>query len=228
MVVTIDLSEGRKPRANGPAWNSLPPKVEIIALDPGGRTGWSYMVTRPEALIDPTVKILDNLIMHTHGEVDCGGGENLGGQHGDGYNGENAGISDILWLLKENPGAFVVIEKFRLRQMRMDDTLLSPVRIGKVIEWWLYSQGRNYMYQEVSEALGTATDERLRVWKGRSCPNGLYYRDGLVHARDADRHAITWLRKCSQPGAVADGRRLTSWPHLFAAGRGYGKDVQPS
>lgn len=222
MVRSIDLTEGRRPRGKGPAWNSLPPKVEIIAIDPGGTTGWSFMSIRPEALIEQDVAVLDNIILHTHGQVDCGGGGNVGGANGDSYNLENAGISDLIWFMRENPGAFVIIEDFVLRQMNQARHLLSPVRIGKVLEWWLYTQGRNYTYQSVSLAKTTASDERLKIWKGRSCPDGMYFKDGLQHARDADRHILTFLRRAREVGVKGDKLRQESWPHLFSPGRPYG------
>lgn len=226
MVKTVDLSIHRSPRDPEANWNSLPPRVEVIAIDPGETTGWAYMSIHPDALINPQVKVLDNIILHTHGQVDCGALKgNLGKspQKGVSNSGENAGISDILKLLRTYPGAFVIIEDFIPRQFNQARHFLSPVRIGKVLDWWLWTQNRNYVFQSASEAKSTATDDRLKYWKGKSTgDNGLYQPGSLVHARDADRHAITWIRKAVGGGQKARETREFCWPHLYSEGRPFG------
>ena len=54
-------------------------------------------------------------------------------------------------------------------------------------------------------AKNTATDDRLKAWD-------LYQREGgMEHARDADRHAITFLRRASGSKQL----RANSWPLMF-------------
>lgn len=227
MVTTVDLSARRRPRAPGPIWNNLPPLVEVIAIDPGETTGWSYMSVHPDAFISPELRVLDNIILHTHGQVDCGAikGAEKSPQKGLSNNGENAGVSDLIRLLRNYPGAFVIIEDFIPRQLNQARHFLSPVRVGKVLDWWLWTQGRNYTFQMAGEAKSTASDDRLKAWKGRSTgDNGLYQPGPLVHARDADRHVITWVRKAVGPSQKAVDTREFCWPHLFTEGRPFGPD----
>lgn len=215
MVQIVDLQASRsQARSKGPVWNSLPPSVEIIGLDPGGTTGWAYMNVAPEALIDPNERILDNIILHSHGQVDCTGFL------------ETTGTSDIIRLLSQYPGAFVVIEDFIPRQLNQSREFLSPVRIGAVLRWWLSIKGRNFTFQMPSEAKTTATDDRLHAWKGKSVPRGLYQDDKMVHARDADRHVITFLRKAIGKSDKQQDQREFAWPHLYTPGRPWGPTLE--
>lgn len=90
-----------------------------------------------------------------------------------------------------------VLEGFSLRMMSMDTNLLAPVRILDRLLDRMYMQGSELpvFFQSSSEAMNTVTDSRLKDW-------GMYDSHSGVHARDADRHAILFLRK------FADNRRL--------------------
>lgn len=109
------------------------------------------------------------------------------------------------------PVAAVVIEDFVLRQMRMDRELLSPVRITSAVGYAMWRKGRDYHVQSPTDAKRVCTDERLKEW-GMYDPYG-----GLRHARDADRHAILFLRKAKQKAAF----RAAAWPHLYGAEGAY-------
>jgi hypothetical protein len=165
----------------------------VVAIDPGETTGWSVMSVHPEALSEGDVSILQNILHWTHGQI-----------VGD----ENAQASEVLGIVDMFPGACVLIEDFILRTANAGREVLSPVRITAKIEYGLWLVGAVSYRQMPSEAKSVATDDRLKSW-------GFYERaGGLQHARDADRHALTWLRKSKQHAWM----RAACWPHLFGDG----------
>jgi hypothetical protein len=93
----------------------------------------------------------------------------------------------------------LVIEDFSLRQMSRDRALLSPVRVGERIQERLADSPLapcvHVVMQTPSEAKGTITDARLKLW-------GLYRRRGGPHARDALRHAVHLLRRARASEAL--------------------------
>jgi hypothetical protein len=111
----------------------------------------------------------------------------------------------------------VVSESFTLRQLRADDTLLSPVRVRSKIDYAIKRLGisgkevrlvrRRCVAQSPSMALGMCTDERLRLWYGGKFLNGTR---GMPHGRDAVRHAISFLRR--EKAARASGKSIENWP----------------
>ena len=124
--------------------------------------------------------------------------------------GEAAGVSELLQLAEGWPGAAIVMEDFILRKFDQGRDILSPVRVMAALDFGFWSIGRDdqVFRQQPSLAKTTATDERLKRW-------GLYRREGgMNHARDADRHAITFLRRCSQ-GKGSRLLREQAWPHLY-------------
>lgn len=186
----------------------------VIALDPGGTTGWSMMRVHPDALDPgaPDVKILANIQNWSHGQIDCGSTRgNLGRSEIEGVStsGEAAGIRRITDLIAAWPDAAIVIEDFVLRQFDQKRDLLSPVRITAGVNQYLWWRSRTYHIQSPGDAKTTATDARLKSW-------GLYdSHGGMQHARDADRHAITFLRKASMNNPKGKELRLTHWGHLY-------------
>lgn len=177
-------------RYEAPEW------ATVIALDPGGTTGWSVMSVYPDALSDPDVSVLKSITHHAHGQI--------GGNEDD--QADELGDLIAVW-----PGSTLVIESFTLRKFTQGAELLSPVRITAKVDYIIHSGSRGVDHhprqwrQEPSLAKRTATDQRLKDW-------GLYQREGgLEHARDADRHAITFLRRATSSKQLRHG----SWPHLF-------------
>jgi hypothetical protein len=166
----------------------------IVWIDPGGTSGWSVMSVHPAALIEPKVSILENITHWSHGQI---GGD------------ENAQASELLGLIDAWPGCCVGHEDFILRTAVTSREVLSPVRITAKVEFGLFlAGGVPYFRQMPSEAKNVATDDRLRAW-------GFYERSGgKEHARDADRHNLTWLRKCKQHRFM----REQCWPYLFGPG----------
>lgn len=198
------------------------PYAQIISLDPGGTTGWSLMQVHPEALDprSPEVGVLDNVITWRHGQVDCGSKRgNLGTSLHAGISttGENAGISELLGLLRSWPLAAVIVEDFILDPSRFNTgrDLLSPVRITSAVNYDLWLQRRDYFVQSASLAKSTVRDDLLRQWG--------YYTNtgGLGHARDADRHSLTFLKRAAAVSPKGRALRETAWPHLYAANGPY-------
>lgn len=168
----------------------------VFAVDPGGTSGWSVLAVHPEALLDPQVSILENITRWEHGQVDH-------------LVDELAGVAELVRLAVGYLGAVFLIEKFILRRFDQKEDFLSPIRITAAFDYGarLCELPPTYR-QQPSEALHTCTDARLKEW-------GLYEREGgMGHARDADRHAILWLRKAKDP-KQGRARRHEWWPHIY-------------
>lgn len=164
----------------------------LVSIDPGGTTGWSVLGVHPEALCEPDVAILNNIEHWSHGQI---GGD------------ENDQAAELLGLIDSWPGCCVLFEDFILRTSVSSREVLSPVRLTARVEFGLHLSGGDIpvFKQMPSEAKSVVTDERLRQW-------GFYQREGgLEHARDADRHGLTWLRKCKQ----FEWMRRQCWPYLY-------------
>lgn len=174
--------------------------LPILAFDPGGTTGWSLLVLKRKAefsrdeLLDTNQEIcLNQKRSWWHGQIPCGADQQLG-------------VHQIKRIMDDWPTAAIVMESFFLRKTRMGVDL-SPVEIIAQIRNHLYYQGRAMHMQQPSQAKTTATDDRLKLW-GCYTPEG-----GLNHARDADRHAILFLRRCI--GAQGNSLRTIAWPHIY-------------
>ena len=198
---SIDLSSGRKPENNRADRKVDAPrhKATVLSLDPGGTTGWSVMSVHAESLFDPEVPIVENIEFWCHGQIDCGSKTGNRGTSGVGditdgvsTSGEAAGINEIISLIRAWPGAAVVIEDFVIRQGNASRDFLSPVRVTAGVNQYLYNQRRPAYFQQPSLAKTSATDDRLKLW-------GIYSSSGGEnHARDADRHSITFLTRVKQ------------------------------
>lgn len=218
-IATIDITKHRRRRREYMLEEEITyDDATVIALDPGGTTGWSLISVVPEVLItdDPSAFILDNITTHQHGQVDCGSHRgNLGTSLHPGISthGENSGIYDLTQFIQSWPCAAVVIEDFNLRQLRMDRELLSPVRITSAIGFAIWKDGRDYHVQSAGDAKRICSDSRLKEWR-------MYESDGaLRHARDADRHALLFLRKAKASAKF----RASAWPHLFSNSGAYAR-----
>ncbi len=167
----------------------------VLSIDPGGTTGWSLMSVHADALSIPDVKILANIEHWTHGQITTEATRD----------GERKCVAAIMQIVAHWPGALVVIEDFILRKFLKGRELLSPVRITAALEYALMEAGHDNFVIQDQGALVTANDERMKSW-------GLYQRaGGQVHARDADRHSITMLRKLKS----GPGLRGRHFPHLY-------------
>ena len=190
------------------------PWASILALDPGGTTGWSVMCVDPAALSDPAVMILDSIYHWSQGQIE-----------GD----TNTQTDEIAELFDAWHNTPVVLERFILRKFLKSEELLSPVRVSACVEYLAARGGygrrkryapRPYVYQNVDAAKRTATDDRLKDW-------GLYLADGQQHARDATRHAITLLRAAKEQRHAGPGGYWMK-QHLWQQWYGAGAPFAPS
>lgn len=175
-------------------------RLTVVGLDPGGTTGFSIMKISYEHLVNPSMHIHEYIHTWYHGQVDCG---SMSGNAGDSATangtdlgisetGEAAGVAILDHIIRQQahwPTA-VVIEDFIPQQFNQSRDFLSPVRITARLEQLLWELRATTSHrQQVSEAKSTCTDDRLKKW-------GLFeggHSDR--HARDADRHALLFLRK---------------------------------
>jgi hypothetical protein len=123
--------------------------------------------------------------------------------------GESAGVSEMLALIEQWPGAAILSEDFILRTSNMGREVLSAVRVTAAFEFGCWVLGRILVpRQQPALAKTTVTDDRLKSW-------GFYRSEGgMRHARDADRHSITFLRRCKDP-KEGNALRSMAWPHLY-------------
>lgn len=181
----------------------------VISIDPGGTTGWSRMVVHPEALVDPEVPILTNILDRANGQIRAIPVT----PNGKAPKALNLALEErrcirtlIADVLSNWHGAALVIEDFLLRKKVMDRELLSPVRLTAALELAAEYEGLHMsLHRQTPADKASVTDARLKEW-------GLYLRaGGMEHARDADRHSILFLRKAKARGSV----RGEAWPHLY-------------
>lgn len=154
---------------------------QVIAFDPGGTTGWAMMAVHPEAMSgDPDIHIFGpygNLQFWTAGEF-------TGLQDNQ--------IDEAMELIEVYPGARLVTESFRVRQL---NALLDPAEINAVLR----NRARPRYFVEQTPALAmSVTDDRLKAMG--------FWLPGKQHARDALRHAIIFLRR-QKERAVREAER---------------------
>lgn len=150
-------------------------EYRVAAYDPGGTTGWCFVVVDKRALQKPELKIVDNVLFWSAGEWT--GPESV--QAHAGY------LLALHWA-----ASAIVIEDFILRTLKGGRDLLAPVRVGERIEQALWSPDGNHtpiIKQQPSLAMTTMTDGRVKMIGA--------WRPGQPHANDATRHAFTWLQR---------------------------------
>lgn len=170
----------------------------VLAFDPGGTTGWS-LITVPKMLLStrdsPITELFDARKDWQHGQISGN---------------ECDQVDAMLRLCRLHFHACIVIEDFTLRRFDHDKEMLSPVRLTAMLDYALHARSdrRTTFRQQPSEAMQIATDTYLKQLN-------LYERKGgMGHARDADRHAVLWLRK-AHDARRGPARRHEWWPHLF-------------
>jgi hypothetical protein len=144
-ITTVDLSKMTRRRRGYIDDSEIDyNRATVIAVDPGGTTGWSLISVHPGCLVEADAPVLDNIQLHQHGQVDCGSrrGNLATTLHPDiSTDGEFSGVYDVAKLCEQWPSAAVVIEDFHLRQFRKDRDLLSPVRITAALEYLIWKDG---------------------------------------------------------------------------------------
>lgn len=159
-----------------------PDAYQVLALDPGGTTGWAIFQVHPDAVGgDPEIPVMDNVEFWTAGE----------------FTGKQADqVDEILALVHDWPAARLVTEKFQIRQI---SALLDPAEINATLRWAV--RPRYFVEQQPALAMSTVTDDRQKDWG--------YWIPGKPHARDAVKHAITFLKRRKEQ-EVAAARKLAA------------------
>jgi hypothetical protein len=169
------------------SWLEMFPRV--LAIDPGGVTGWAVIWFDPETIVDRTEPVHKASVAWQAGVISGS---------------ENGQIDEILGKIKrygvskyEETGELaVVVEDFQLRTQIRSREVLSPVRLTAALDYVLYKGVRckdeqvrfyNRIPQQPVDAMRTIDDSRLRLWD--------MYLPGADHPRDATRHALLWLRR---------------------------------
>lgn len=142
----------------------------VLALDPGGTTGWaSYDAEIMPSLDGSTQEIIDHRL--TVGQI-----------------GPDDHHSDLYALLERAHihDFTVVCESFEFRQNRQRDNinLMSREYIG-VVKLFQAERSVPVVFQTAGLAKGFVSDQKLKVMK--------WYTPGMQHARDATRHLVYYL-----------------------------------
>lgn len=179
--------------------------LTVVGVDPGGTTGMSVMQISYVDLVNPQTPLQGAIFGWMHGQVDCGSqsgnaAESATAMGGLGVSetGEAAGVAiieNIICQAAAEPAA-VVIEDFIPREFNQSRDFLSPVRITAALNQLLWELRATTQHrQQASEAKTTCTDDRLQKWG--------FFEGGNSdrHARDADRHALLFLRKLRSKGS---------------------------
>jgi hypothetical protein len=166
----------------------MPELCHVLSIDPGGTTGWSILSVAPRVFSGTPEGSLPSLIRHR--------------EEGEFEGDPNEQTVQFGELLDAWESAAICIEQFDVRQIAVE---LSPAYVTAKFEWLIWCEKRDdqIFYQTPGLALGTITDDRLKRW-------GMY-RPGKVHARDALRHSLMFLRRCREnPGLAKE-----AWPKLL-------------
>jgi hypothetical protein len=171
--------------ANSPYRGSDP---TIIWFDPGGATGWALFSVHPDALLDPDVFVLDNILHFSCGEF---------------YGSEFRQVDQMLDLVDSWPIAAIGCEDFILMKLDKSRELLAPVRLAAALRYTLMPE--RWVHMQAPSMMDGMSDERLRrlpYWKATA---------GLKDARAATKHALVFLRRAkSQPALCKE-----AFPYLF-------------
>lgn len=183
----------------------------IFAVDPGTSTGWSALKVPVARLVATGATRTLPWCRWRHGTVLRSG--TLGTGHLAQAVDDSRHVTHLMNVARkvheemvfdgdEDEGwpadEFVfVLESFSLRMLSMDTNLLAPVRVLDRLVDRLWTAGSRVpvFYQSPSDAKNSVSNERLKRWH-------MYDPSSGEHARDADRHAILFLRR------FADSREL--------------------
>jgi hypothetical protein len=171
-----------------------PPNLHVIGIDPGGTTGWARLTVPRESI---------------YGRAP---GEIIEWDFGQFYGPFEDQTHEIARLARETQsldykiGPALIVEGFDIMPSNptTDQELLSPVVIAAQLQYAKYRgelSDARIVVQGRTMAMSTATDQRLKAW-------GLYH-PGAEHARDATRHAITFIRRAKDKPELRD----EAWNH---------------
>lgn len=147
----------------------------VVAFDPGGVTGWAVFSVHPDALLDPTLKVMHNITHWAAGQF---------------TGSEFTQVDEMVALSLDWPGASYLVEDFVLRKFDASRELLAPVRLTAAYRWAMSRHADALVkVQPSSLAFTTITEERLKAmgfWEVTA---------GKKDARSAVQHALTWLKR---------------------------------
>lgn len=160
---------------------------QVLAIDPGGTTGWAVVEERKGAD--------NNCAVIASGQLT---GLEKPGQWDDPHTPDEISASELAMVRRLRSHItkeikVMVIEDFILvpNPKTTARSGLSPVRITARIQQMLaddpVGSTRPLFFQSASMAKSTVTDERMRRW-------GIWV-PGAPHANDAIRHGVTFMRR---------------------------------
>lgn len=152
----------------------------VVWADPGVTTGWGVVRVPISSLLDRgQVAVIPEMWWR------CGQFRSADTSEGvDSY----LHLCRAVWEKTEEEDLVVIgSESFTLMMQSTDPALLEPVRFLAVLRDRLRGTGVGVETQGASEMKRTITEDRLRLW-------GLW-KPGAVHARDALRHCLLFLRR---------------------------------
>ncbi|QGJ90120.1 RuvC-like resolvase [Mycobacterium phage Indlulamithi] len=171
------------------------PCLPLIALDPGGMTGWSLIVL-PANIFDqklPLDQLLQRKSLWVHGQTEC-------------YDVNHGAHILRKYLIDQWPTAALVFETFFLRG-NTKSVDLTPVELNAILGHHLWIKKRDRHWQQPAMAKRLDND-RLKLM------NVYTSEGGMQHARDADRHALMMIRRCME----GKGMKERLWPHVYQTG----------
>ena len=164
--------------------------VSVFAVDPGGDSGWAWLLYERRLLQSDGAVGAVRLGMDISdpwclfGQVDCSD-ERHGAERLAHFVRRARERSERI-AATDQLRCCLVCEAFILTERTKRASTLSPVRLtarldailGDEVEWF---------EQTAADAKGVCTDDRMKQW-------GLW-QPGQPHATDALRHLVLWLRK---------------------------------
>lgn len=164
-----------------------PNEFRLLALDPGGRTGWAECSVDFRAFSRPEHKVLANLNWYESGY--------LTGTEFEQLTVLERLVTDLHWdSMPFTPKSQVVSEDFDLVQLKGGKELLSPVRINSVVAWFCMTKGVAFDLQ-ARQLRTSVTKERLKLFGFE----GRYQKDEFA----AMQHMVTYLRRLKQKSLSA-------------------------
>lgn len=147
---------------------------QLLAFDPGGRTGWAVFCIAGEAMHHPEYLIMANIQYWNAGEF---------------WGPLDEQVDQMVELANEWDDAEIVNEDFVLKQFLPAREVLDPVRINAAFQHAIRPRTVNYIMP--AQGVGQVTDERLKLM-------GLYHHHLLVGKKDARQAVQTGLAYARQ------------------------------
>lgn len=143
--------------------------MKVIALDPGGTTGWCTYENQEIVNPDGETEVYDERWVHGH----------LGPEEHHGQ------LYDFLGMQHSQQETYVVCESFEFRQKARTGLVLVSLEYIGVTKLFVRERRLQLKMQTAAMGKGFVTDEKLRKM-------GLY-QPGWKHANDATRHLVYYL-----------------------------------